>query len=139
MVDVVQMREPIHAAGGVLWRPGSEPGTIEVALVHRPRYNDWTLPKGKRDDNEAELDTAIREVREETGYRVHVGPELIPVRYVHRGRDKTVRYWAMRAVGGRFVATAEVDRLEWMSPAEAARRLTYPRDRAVLEYFLNHQ
>ncbi len=126
----------VRAAGGVLWRPGPTPGGVEVALVHRPRYDDWTFPKGKRDGCEADLDTAVREVREETGYEVEVGPELGTTRYVHRGRDKLVRYWAMRAIGGEFVSTDEVDRLVWMPPAQAARCLTYGRDYGILRNFM---
>jgi 8-oxo-dGTP pyrophosphatase MutT (NUDIX family) len=136
MVNVGGMSKLIHAAGGVLWRPGSQTGTIDIAIVHRPCYDDWTLPKGKRNDGEADLDAAVREVREETGYHVEVGPELGETRYDHRGRDKRVRYWSMRAVEGRFVPTKEVDRLEWVSLDEVTQRLTYERDREIVRLFM---
>ncbi|MGH8908821.1 MAG: NUDIX hydrolase [Egibacteraceae bacterium] len=132
------MPKLVRAGGGVLWRPLPS-GVIQVALVHRPSYDDWTLPKGKRHDGETDLDTAIREVLEETGYRVEVGPELGESRYEFRGRDKSVRWWAMRALDGRFMPTREVDRLEWVSLAEAAQRLTYARDRKVLLLFMQLQ
>ena len=122
----------VRAAGGVVWRRGAQ-GEIEVAVVHRPRYDDWSLPKGKLDEGEGFLDAAVREVLEETGLEVAVGSELPEVRYRdQRGRPKVVRYWAMEATGGRFEANDEVDELRWLAPTEAAEALTYPHDVELL-------
>jgi 8-oxo-dGTP pyrophosphatase MutT (NUDIX family) len=127
----------IRAAGGVLWRDGE--GGVEVALVHRPRHDDWTLPKGKLDDGEDETAAALREVAEETGAIVELGPDLGSVDYLvtkdGRTLPKTVRYWGMRYAAGEFTPNGEVDALEWMGVAEAAARLSYPRDRQVLARF----
>lgn len=126
----------VRAAGGVVVRPGRAPGGAEpeVLLVHRPKYGDWTIPKGKLDPGESDLDAAVREVEEETGLRCEVGRELPETRYRDRGgRPKVVRYWEMRPAGGRdFVPTAEVDEIRWLPVSEAARLLTYDRDRPVL-------
>ncbi|HVD26970.1 MAG TPA: NUDIX hydrolase [Mycobacteriales bacterium] len=125
----------IRAAGGVLWRTG--PDGLEVALVHRPRYDDWTIPKGKLEGGEHPLYGACREVVEETGVRPTVGRRL-PRREYRLGPDrKTVDYWAMAALDGSdFVASDEVDLLRWARPAEAATRLSYDGDRNLLRSFL---
>jgi 8-oxo-dGTP pyrophosphatase MutT (NUDIX family) len=127
----------IRAAGGVLWREHG--GEVQVAVIHRPRHDDWTLPKGKLHDAEGELEAAVREIVEETGAEVEVGPDLGTVEYLvsrsGRTRPKTVRYWALRWSAGEFVPTDEVDALEWLGLAEAARRLSYGRDRQVLARF----
>ena len=123
----------VRAAGGVLWRLG--PGGLEVLVVHRPRYDDWSFPKGKLDraDDDDEM-CAVREVREETGYDVAVGPELPGVNYTdNQCRPKAVRYWAMTPVDGVFVPNAEVDAAEWLTPELAALRLSYGHDRGVLD------
>lgn len=118
----------------MLWRPSGHPGDgrVELALVHRPRYDDWSFPKGKLDRGEAHVLAALREVREETGYRARVGRSLPTVRYrqTRRGRKvpKEVRYWAMRSLGGRFTPGSEVDGLAWLDPEAAARRLSYQRE-----------
>ena len=125
----------VRAAGAVLWRPRRD--RVEVALVHRPRYDDWSFPKGKQTPGEDDVATALREVREETGYDAEVGPSLGETRYVNRGRPKVVRYWAMRALGGAFVPSDEVDRLEWVDAAETHQWLTYGRDREVLGRFID--
>ena len=117
----------VRAAGGVVRRDG------EVLLVHRPKYDDWTFPKGKLDVGESDEDAALREVEEETGYRCSLGPELTTTSYTDsHGRPKVVRYWLMRPEDGRFEPTQEVDQIAWLSPKEAARRLSYDRDREVL-------
>jgi 8-oxo-dGTP diphosphatase len=122
----------IEAAGGVVWRCSSE-GTVEVLLVHRPRYDDWSLPKGKLDAGESHRDAALREVEEETGLRCETRAELDEVRYRDReGRAKHVRYWAMEPVDGAFEANDEVDQVRWVAIDDVARLLTYPRDAAIV-------
>lgn len=126
----------IEAAGGVVWRPAG-PGEVEVLLVHRPRYDDWSLPKGKLEPGEGAEAAAVREVTEETGLRCRLGAELGEVRYVdHHGRYKRARYWAMRPVDpapGPFEPNDEVDALAWMPLGEARARLSYDHDAAVLD------
>ena len=131
----------VQAAGGAVWRRATATvaataggGGLEVLLVHRPRYDDWTLPKGKLELGESHADGARREVEEETGLRCALGPELVSTSYTdRRQRPKTVRYWAMTPVSGRFTPTAEVDEVRWLGLDAAARLLTYDRDRAVLD------
>ena len=118
----------IEAAGGVIIRDG------KVAVVHRDRYDDWSLPKGKLDAGESFEEAALREVREETGLECELGRELEPVSYVdQKGRPKLVRYWLMEVTGGDFEANDEVDEMRWLEPAEAARLLSYPHDRELVE------
>ena len=122
----------VRAAGGVVTRRRN--GELEVLLVHRPHYDDWTLPKGKLLPDESEEDGALREVEEETGLRCVLGTELTSTAYVDsRGRAKTVRYWAMRPVSGRFEPHDEVDEVRWLPLARARALLTYERDLAVLD------
>ena len=122
----------VKASGGVVRRRG-ERGP-EIALVHRPRYDDWSLPKGKLDPGEGWEEAALREVREETGLRCALGEELTPVAYTDRkGRAKVVRYWLMDPQGGRFEPNDEVDELRWLPLEEAAELLTYPHDRELVE------
>lgn len=107
--------------------------TFEVAVVHRPAYDDWSFPKGKLHADETFEDAAVREVREETGLRCALGDELASTRYRDReGRRKLVRYWRMTALDGAFTPSREVDELRWLSFDEALRILTYEHDRAVL-------
>lgn len=122
----------VLAAGGLVWRAGAD--GPEVLVVHRPRYDDWSFPKGKADRGEAPEDTARREVLEETGLQVELREPLPDVRYVdHRGRPKLVRYWAMTVIGGAFEVNDEVDEVAWLAVADAAARLSYPHDVALLQ------
>jgi len=117
----------IRAAGGVLWR-SSESRAVEVALVHRPRYDDWSLPKGKLRRGEHPLVTACREVAEETGVQVVAGKRLDVEHYDTALGPKAVEYWAMQGPDGPFTPTAEVDRLAWLPLTDACGRLDYQRD-----------
>ena len=133
----------IRAAGGVLWRNAADadgPAAIEVAIIHRQRYDDWSLPKGKLAAGEREVDGAIREVLEETGYHVRLGRSLGETRYlkVDSGvaRQKLVRWWAMEAASGVFGPTREVDELKWLTLGEAHYALTRDQDRDVLDRFV---
>ena len=122
----------VRAAGGVVSRR-REDGRVEVLLVHRPRYDDWTLPKGKCRGEEQDSECALREVEEETGLRCELLESLPSTRYRDaRGRDKLVRYWRMRPVDGAFEPGREVDAVAWVAPDEAERKLTYERERPVL-------
>nr|WP_218621549.1 bifunctional NUDIX hydrolase/histidine phosphatase family protein [Mycolicibacterium hippocampi] len=124
------------AAGAVLWRPHDVTGTPEVAIIHRPRYDDWSLPKGKVDPDETEPVTAVREIEEETGFHAHLGRRLTTVSYPVDQAVKKVRYWAARSVGGEFTANDEADDLKWLPAPQAMTALTYPHDRKVLRRFL---
>lgn len=125
----------IRAAGGVVWSPGGD-GKPRILLVHRPRYEDWSLPKGKARAGEADLACALREVEEETGLRCAPGIELAPAFYHDRfGRPKRVRYWAMEPWEGVFAPGDEVDEVRWESPGDAAKILTYPHDAEVVASF----
>ena len=127
----------VRAAGGVLWRYVD--GAVRVALVHRPKYGDWSLPKGKLDPGEAAVVGGVREVLEETGFSAVPGRTLGISRYrvLHRGRDveKSVRWWAMRATGGEFTPTAEVDALRWLPVPSALGKVTGGYDCAPLKAF----
>jgi 8-oxo-dGTP diphosphatase len=124
----------VKAAGGVVWRRRADDG-LEVAIIHRPRYDDWSLPKGKLDKGESWEDGALREVEEEIGVRCSLGDELGAIAYTdHKGRAKVVRYWLMEAPGDipEFEANDEVDEVRWLKARKALGRLSYPRDREVL-------
>jgi 8-oxo-dGTP pyrophosphatase MutT (NUDIX family) len=123
----------VRAAGGVVWR--HEGDQMLVAIVHRPRYGDWSLPKGKLDPGESWEEAALREVEEEVGLVCELDQELPTVFYTdHKGRSKAVRWWAMEIVEDNgFEPDEEVDELRWVSLADAAQMLTYPTDRSTLE------
>ncbi|PRZ43485.1 8-oxo-dGTP diphosphatase [Antricoccus suffuscus] len=128
----------LTAAGGVLWRDTN--GTVEVLLVHRPSYDDWSLPKGKPDASENPIQTAVREVTEETGLPFTLGVFLSTVHYRVGSHAKSVSYWAMRLTDGCADAPAsvdveEIDDFTWVPLAKASGVLTYPTDRAVLDRF----
>lgn len=125
----------VHAAGAVLWREHA--GRTEVAVVHRPRYDDWSLPKGKVDLGESHPVTAVREVREETGFQSRLGRRLAVISYPVDGALKRVVYWAAGAGDGEFRANDEVDQLLWLAPKDAMKRVDYQQDRKVLRRFAN--
>jgi 8-oxo-dGTP diphosphatase len=121
----------VQAAGGLVVRPDGR-----IAVIHRPRYDDWSLPKGKLDAGESFEDGALREVREETGVRGRIVSELAPTGYVDRkGRDKVVRWYRMDVDGDPpdFAPNDEVDELRWLTPDEARELLSYDHDRALVE------
>lgn len=123
----------VRAAGGIIWR---DRGALEVIIVHRPRYDDWSFPKGKCEPGESAEACALREVAEETGLRCALGVELRGVQYQDRhGRSKLVRYWAMQVLGAAETWDDEVDVVCWVRPIRAARMLSYERDVAVLDGF----
>lgn len=126
------MTDPIRAAGGIpLRRRGA---SIEVLLIHRRRYGDWTFPKGKLDPGETDAECALREVEEETGLACVLGPELPATAYLTGDRQKVVRYWLLRVVGGVLLAReGEIDEARWVTAAEAETLLTYAHDRPVLQ------
>ena len=126
------LTQVVRAAGGVVLR-GDE-GRREVLLVHRPRYGDWTFPKGKAEEGETDEECALREVHEETGLVCALGEELSSTAYDDaQGRAKVVRYWRMTVVGGELAFAHEVDTARWLAVEEARAELSYPRDRKLLD------
>jgi 8-oxo-(d)GTP phosphatase len=129
-----QVSEAILAAGAVLWRTAAQEADgpqIEVLLVHRPKYDDWSLPKGKREPGEHMLLTAVREVFEETSVRPVLGPRLATAEYLARDRPKQVDYWS--AVGADQAAPShEIDAVSWVPLGRAPERLSYPQDADVI-------
>lgn len=129
-------RDPVvRAAGGIVCRD-IEDGTREVLLVHRPKYDDWTLPKGKVDPGERDEETALREVLEETGVECRLGVEAGTTRYRDsQDRDKVVHYWLMepKEIPDEFVPNHEVDAVRWCSVDEARAALSYAHDRKLLK------
>jgi 8-oxo-dGTP pyrophosphatase MutT (NUDIX family) len=123
----------IRAAGAVVWR--MQDGVLQVAIVHRPHYDDWSLPKGKLESGESELAAAVREIDEEIGARVAVSRRLTRVHYLVDEAKKSVAYWTMRHVSGDFATNDEVDALEWLTVTAARERVSYPLDRQVLDDF----
>ncbi len=120
------------AAGALLWR--REGGVLQVALVHRPRYDDWSWPKGKLDPGECWAGAAAREVFEETGWRPRLGIPLPRSVYdLPRGGSKEVRYWAAQAVDGSGQLENEIDQVRWLAPTQARAQLSYTRDALQLQ------
>jgi 8-oxo-dGTP diphosphatase len=131
-VDLGGSKPDIAAAGGVVVRRDEE-GRTRVAVIHRPKYRDWSLPKGKLEKGEGWREAALREVQEETGYRCEASVELPHVSYLDRkSRRKLVRYWLMEPIEGEFAADDEVDELRWVTPTEADELLTYPHDKELV-------
>jgi 8-oxo-dGTP pyrophosphatase MutT (NUDIX family) len=126
----------IAAAGGVLIAP-SDDGPL-ILVIHRPKYMDWSLPKGKLEEGEGWQEAALREVEEETGYRARVLDELDQVSYRDRkSRQKLVRYWLMEPIEGKFEPHGEVDEIRWVSMDEAERLLTYDHDKEIVRQALD--
>jgi 8-oxo-dGTP pyrophosphatase MutT (NUDIX family) len=127
--------EPVVRAAGAVVRRRRENGDYEYAVVHRPRYDDWSLPKGKVDPGESDDQAALREVEEETGVRGELGRALGTVRYADRkGRPKQVRYWLMDAAPdpSDFLPNQEIDDVRWCSAADAGKLLSYEHDRKLI-------
>jgi 8-oxo-dGTP diphosphatase len=123
----------VNAAGGLVVREHAG-GAREVAVVHRPRYDDWSLPKGKLEGGEGWREAALREVAEETGLRCEAVAELAASHYLdHKGRRKQVRWWLMHPLGGSFEPTDEVDELRWVPLERAGDVLDYEHDRELVE------
>ena len=125
----------VQAGGGLVYR--KRKGGVEVLVVHRPSYDDWSFPKGKQNPGEKLKETALREVEEETGYRCRLKGRGGQVRYpVGRNQVKEVSYWAMKVKSGRFRPNDEVDEVRWVEPDRARELLTWPRDVNLLKSFL---
>ena len=125
----------IQAAGAVLWRYSQK--KIEIALVHRPRYDDWSLPKGKVEEKESHIACAYREVIEETGYTPEFGPEIGQATYKVEEGKKVVRYWSARATDAvpTAIDKSEIDEVLWLEVKEAKKKLTLEDDRAIVDFF----
>ncbi len=122
----------VRAAGGVICRAGAD--GLEIVVVHRPRYDDWSLPKGKLDPGESFAQAALREVEEETGFACELGEELTQASYRDRkGRPKIVRYWLMTVRAGEFEPNEEVDELRWLTREAARAKLDYDHDRQLID------
>ena len=125
----------VAAAGAVLWRPDEVSGQPLIAVIHRPRYDDWSLPKGKLDAGETEPVAAAREILEETGQVAYLGRRLGMVSYPIPSGTKIVRYWAARATCGEFTPGPEADDMIWLPVTDAKKRLSYSLDRKMLARF----
>ena len=125
-----------QAGGGLVYR--KRKGGVEMLVVHRPFYDDWSFPKGKQNPGEKLNETALREVEEETGYRCRLEGRIGQVRYpIGREQVKEVSYWAMKVRSGSFRPNDEVDEVRWVEPDEARKLLTWPRDVYLVECFLD--
>lgn len=133
-----QAKPEVEAAGGVILR--RERGRMRVAVIHRPKYGDWSLPKGKLEPGESFEQAALREVTEETGFRCRALGELPSVTYRDRkGRTKLVRYWLMEPIDGAFESHDEVDELRWLRPREAYGLLSYEHDQDLVRTALRRR
>ena len=130
----------IRAAGALLWRENSDL-SIEVALIHRPRYDDWSLPKGKLEIGETALQCAYREVLEETGIRASFTRHLGAVEYEESGQQKRVKYWAAYCALDQsdFIANDEVDQMKWLPATQALEQATHDSDKSIIETFMNQE
>ena len=128
----------IRAAGALLWRENSEL-KIEIALIHRPRYDDWSLPKGKIEEGESSLRCAFREVIEETGITPQFGRELGSVEYKEPAGLKRVKYWAAKALTDEFLPNEEVDEIAWLNPEDTLARATHESDKTIIKNFLTQE
>lgn len=137
VVMLRDMQDVIQAAGGVLWRKNLE-GEIEIAIIHRAAYDDWSLPKGKAEGGESLFSCASREIEEETGYRNYLGPFLGDTFYTVEGIPKMVRYWAAQMIemNGNGFDQSEVDICNWLSPEKAIKKLTMKDDRQIVKKFI---
>ena len=128
-----EFTRPTLAAGAVLWRGDMyDPATIEVAVIHRPHYDDWSLAKGKVDPGESIPTTCDREILEETGYDIRLGKLIGKVTYPVLDRTKVVYYWTAKVIGGEFEPNDEVDEIRWLSVEDACELLSYQVDTEVL-------
>lgn len=126
------MADVVRAAGGVVHRT-REDAELEVLVIHRPKYGDWTLPKGKLDPDETVEHAAVREVHEETGYATEIERRIGETAYRDRnGRPKRVTYFSMRPTGGEFAPNDEVDEVRWVTLGEAKELLSYSHDRDLV-------
>lgn len=127
----------VRAAGCVVYRKSTKKG-IEVLVVHRPLYDDWDFPKGKREKGESDLDCALRETKEETGFTGEISIEFEPSVYEVRGKPKVVRWWLMHQTGGAFSKNDEVDKVLWLSPKEAKAKVSYRDTQRLLSATVKH-
>ncbi|MGI5196902.1 NUDIX hydrolase [Streptomyces sp. CA-288835] len=136
-METMERASVVRAAGCVLWRHSTSGHGIELALVFRPKWADWSWPKGKLKQGETARSAAVREVLEETGMTCRLGTELPSAHYTdHQGRPKTVRYWAAEAISGTFEPNEEVSALDWLTPQAARERLTQDRDKDLIPILL---
>ncbi|MGH1490835.1 MAG: NUDIX hydrolase [Acidimicrobiales bacterium] len=132
----METSSPIRASGCLVYRvvPGDGADSTEVLVAHRPHYDDWDFPKGKLEDGETDLECAVRETEEETGFTGEIGEELPTDHYVVGDRPKTVRWWLMRQTGGAFVVNDEVDEVRWVTAEEAVELLSYEHPKSLLAH-----
>ena len=124
-------RDVVRAAGGAVVRAGGS-GDARILAVHRPRYDDWSLPKGKCEPGESDIECALREVQEETGLQCEIGPKLAEIAYRdQKDRAKTVVYFLMEPVAGEFARNDEVDEIRWLTLSESAVLLSYGHDAEI--------